>query len=460
MRRTVRRVPLALACVAAIAVVTSGCATLKVGSSGGGPFGTASQGVEICASGPAGENKCPALGNSQQAASSGFRQLLVGAQIPDQVGAPTSITTQAPQSLTFTSSPGYAAELQRLSPAFAGRKWVAWISPAINYDATDTSFDAQHIFVRAVWQLLQGPDGSPYSSGTLTTNWTLGWRNVTTNATAARPVNCGDSLTALKADVPDANDGHGPGVTFCQDATLDMTNQTEDYGVMTPGGGRATGQPGTLVTMPFVLRSGNIAPPASAPFGFPVKVTSTLPGATLAVTPEPLTAPPLNGDATALVAVGIPAGAAPGTYTVTATVDLSRYGAGASRAGTTTLTVLAPPRGGSTVGGGGGTTGGGGRKPSKRKLTTILPKGLPVGTALASGVPVLLGSNVAGPALVRFQQGPRRKPIVSVGKRIRLKAPGPVKVTFRSRKLVKGPFRVSIAVSGKVVKSVSGRLVR
>jgi hypothetical protein len=61
---------------------------------------------------------------------------------------------------------------------------------------------------------------------------------------------------------------------------------------------------------------------------------------------------------------------------------------------------------------------------------------------------------------VRFQQGPRRKPTVSVGKRIRLKVPGPVKVTFRSRKLAKGPYRVTIAVAGKVVKGVSGRLVK
>jgi hypothetical protein len=75
-------------------------------------------------------------------------------------------------------------------------------------------------------------------------------------------------------------------------------------------------------------------------------------------------------------------------------------------------------------------------------------------------VPVLIGSNVAGAAVVRFQQGPKRRPRVSVRKRVRLKAPGPVKVTFRSRKLVKGPFRVTISVAGRAVKTVNGRLVR
>lgn len=67
---------------------------------------------------------------------------------------------------------------------------------------------------------------------------------------------------------------------------------------------------------------------------------------------------------------------------------------------------------------------------------------------------------VAGPALVRFQQGPTRRPTVSVGKRVRLKAPGPVKVTFRSKKLVKGPYRVTISAAGKVVKTVNGRLAK
>ena len=62
--------------------------------------------------------------------------------------------------------------------------------------------------------------------------------------------------------------------------------------------------------------------------------------------------------------------------------------------------------------------------------------------------------------MVRLLQGPAKKPKVSVKKRIRLKAPGPVKVTFRSRKLVKGPYRMTISVSGKVVKTVGGRLAK
>jgi hypothetical protein len=110
-----------------------------------------------------------------------------------------------------------------------------------------------------------------------------------------------------------------------------------------------------------------------------------------------------------------------------------------------------------------GTSGSGGRGGSgkpRRTFATIVPRALTVSAALRNGVPVLIGSNVAGPAVVRFQQGPRRKPTVSLGTRLRLKAPGPVKATFRSRKLTKGPYRVSIAVSGKVVKTITGTLVR
>jgi hypothetical protein len=61
-------------------------------------------------------------GNIGLDATTGFRQLLVGAQIPAGVGAPDTLTSAAPGSISFASSPGYAAELQRLQPAPAGRR--------------------------------------------------------------------------------------------------------------------------------------------------------------------------------------------------------------------------------------------------------------------------------------------------------------------------------------------------
>ncbi|HET6692237.1 MAG TPA: hypothetical protein VFG74_15385 [Miltoncostaeaceae bacterium] len=300
------------------------------------------------------------------------------------------------------------------------------------------------MYLQAAWQLPHAPDGSPYAAATITSNWVVGIRNVTATATAARPVVCGDSLTTAKEDSTDPNPTN-VGWTYCMDSQVDVTSGASDYGIVTSGA-HATGAPGSLVSMPFILRSGNV-PFTTTPAA--TRATSTLPGATLAVTPEAVPQPPLNGDSVATVAVGIPANAAPGVCDITFTAAVAGT---LLRTGVGTLTVVAPTGGGRTAGGGGAR--------AKRKITTILPKGLPVATARAGGVPVLIGSNVAGPAVVRFQQGPKRRPTVSLRKRTRMKAPGPVKVTFRSRKLVKGPFRITVRVRGKVVKTVNGRLVR
>ncbi|MGE0029208.1 MAG: hypothetical protein AB7O78_09115 [Thermoleophilia bacterium] len=430
---------LLVAGVAAIPLL-SGCAILQPGGNGSGGLGTTLPRLSICASGP-GSNQCADKGAINLDATSGLRQLLLGVQIPADVGAPATIVTDPPEAVTFTSSPGYTAELQRLQPAPNGRKWVGWISPALNY-STDNGLP-QRLSLGPAFVLPHAADGSPSTADTLATNWVVGIRNLTSVALPERPVACGDSLTTA---VKDFDHPTQPGFTYCADSQIAMSTPSGfDYGVVATGA-RASGLPGTVVTMPFILRNGRVGS-----FGpIPVRASTTLPGATAAVTPEKLS-PPVLGDASGLVAVGIPAGAAPGTYDVTFTAD---FGGGVTRVGVGKLTVLPLPAGA------GGPAGGGSRTPAKRKLTTILPKGLPIATALASGVPVLLGSNVAGPALVRFQQGPKRKPVVSVGKRIRLKAPGPVKVTFRSRKLVKGPFRVTVSIAGKVVKTAGGRLAK
>jgi hypothetical protein len=440
---------LRLMLIATAGVVTSlasGCAILSFAGSGGS-VGLPRQSVQICASGQTGSYACRDKGNIGLDASSGFRQLLLGVQIPAGVGAPATLTSQAPASLTFASSPGYAAELQRLQPAPAGRQWVGWISPALNYDAANDSFAGQRLLVTADWQLPHEADGSPYRAGQITSDWVVGVRNVTSAATADRPVVCGSSLTAA---VEDVDDPAVPGYAYCLDSAVSVTSGASDLGVVTSGA-RATGSPGSLVTMPFILRSGG-ADRGITPLS--TRATSTLPGATLAVTPQVLPQPPKDGDVTALVAVGIPAGAAPGIYDVTFSASQGPFGPGFVRSGTGRLTVLAVQPAISGSGGRGGT-----RKP-RRTFATIVPKALTVSAARRNGVPVLIGSNVAGPAVVRFQQGPRRKPTVSLGTRLRLKAPGPVKATFRSRKLVTGPYRVSVAVSGKVVKTITGILVR
>lgn len=452
MTRRFRRLAL-VACALTVPLLTSGCAILKFAASGG-VLGSPRQAVIICASGPIGPNsnyKCTEKGNSGLDATTGFRQLLLGVRIPAGVGAPATLVSQSPQSITFTSSPGYAAELQRLDPAPAGQRWVGWISPSLNYDTDTNTVDGQLAFVGADWKLPYAADGSPFSAGTITSHWVVGMRNVTQVATPDRPVACGDSLTTAFKDVDDANQS-SIGFVYCLDSAFDITSGASDLGVVTSGA-RASGAPGSLVTLPFILRSGG-ADGGTTPL--PVEVSTTLAGATATLPQATIRQPPRNGDTTAVVAVGIPAGAAPGTYGVTFTVDIG----GQTRTGVGSLTVLPPPPVTGTGGGAGGGAGGGGGTITARKLTAVLLRGLTVADARAGGLPVLLGSTVAGPALVRLQQGPKKKPTVSIGKRIRLKSPGPVKVTFRSRKLVKGPYRISISVAGKVVKTAGGRLVK
>jgi hypothetical protein len=105
MTRTRRVRLLLIGCAAAIPLLTSGCAILSFGGYGG-TIGSPHQTVVICASGSTGNYPCREKGNLGVDATSGFRQLLLGAQIPADVGAPSSLVSPAPAAVTFSSSPG------------------------------------------------------------------------------------------------------------------------------------------------------------------------------------------------------------------------------------------------------------------------------------------------------------------------------------------------------------------
>ena len=214
----------------------------------------------------------------------------------------------------------------------------------------------------------------------------VGARGVSGSFPATRPVACGTALaTAFDEDPrPTPNDVF----VICEDALSGGALNPRDLGVLATNA-TASGGPAALVSLPFTLR---YAGSATAAANFALTATSTLPGATLAVTPGGL-APASNSDSQALVAVGIPAGAKAGTYDVTLTAKLAT---GQSRSRTGKLTVT----GG---GGGGGTTGGG--TTAKLKLTTFLPKGLSAATARESGIAVLIGATKKATARVKLFQG-------------------------------------------------------
>lgn len=441
-RRPVRLLALASGAVC-VALLGSGCVVFSSASQKVSP-GVLLLTKQVCASGSSG---CASTGFSGLNAGTGIRQILLAIEVPAATAVSPTPTTDVP--LTFFPSPDYAAELERLRPPGAGRKWVGWISAPFSYSTDPTT--PQRIDSAIEVAFPPGPDGAPVASVDSFVDVAAGVRNVTPAGPAGRPVACGDSAETVHADVPDRGDGNGPAATVCRDAQSSVYFRPMDYGVVTSGA-RASGPAGTVASMPFVLRNSGARPETFGPVT--LRATTTLPGATAVPVPGTLS-PGENEDASALVAVGIPAGTAAGVYDVTLTATLK---GGIVRTGVGKLTVSAPTA--VTGSGGGGGTGTGGTTTTTRRLTTVLPKGLTVASARADGLPVLLGSTVAGPALVRLQQGPKKRPTVSIGKRVRLTAPGPVKVTFRSRKLSKGPYRVTISVAGKVVKTVSGRLVK
>jgi hypothetical protein len=319
-------------------------------------------------------------------------------------------------SVTFTESPSYAAELQRLSPAPAGRRWLGFISATQNYDPATGPHTAT---VNLLFRLQRGPDGSPFT-GPFTTDVKVGGRGVGPVAPESRPVSCGPDLRALFAD-PAASGA----VIICEDAGGTASGPVRDLGIL--AGASATAPQGGLANMPFTVR---YAGPPTSQVTFRLSASSSLPGALFAVTPATIVPLPGVVNTTAQVGIGVPANARPGTYDVTLTAAVN----GQTRTSVGTLRVTAAP--GAAAGGA-----------ARLRLTTILPRGLSAAAARRRGIVVLIGATKAGPARVQLFQGRAKKPKAS--KRVRLRVPGPVKVVLKSAKLRKGPYRVVIRADGR-----------
>ena len=372
----------------------------------------------VCASGSTG---CPSLGLSGIPALSGTGQVLVGVSLQDDASLPSSLTSTGPEALTFTRSPSYAAELQRLDPAAPGFRWVGFISAATSYSTTS---GPQSFPLTLRYTLARGADGGPFP-GPLQGKQIFGTRIVSAAAPATRPVVCGPSLQALFDEDPSpASDVW----VICSDYPTGFQMGVQDLGVLS--GARSTGAPGVLAAMPFRLRYTGAANPLA---DFHLSATTGLAGATVAVTPEELT-PKTDSTSSAVVAVGVPNGARPGNYDVTLTAKLAN---GQTRAAAGTLTVLAGP-GGPGVGTG---------VPARLKLTAILPRRLSAKVARRRGIVVLIGATEPGPARVQLFQGHGRRPKASA--RVRLKVPGPTRVVLKSAALRKGRYRVVVAAGGR-----------
>ena len=405
----------AAAALAGVATLASGCAVVSGFMSTGqvNVIGDMEGTANVCASG---STNC-GNGFSGLTAIDGSGQLLVGLRARDDVELPASLPRVGPV-MTFAASPTYTAELQRLSPAATGTRWAGYISPTLTYSTTS---GAQSLSFKIVEALRRGADGSPFK-GPIFTNVVVGARLVTPTAPEGRPVTCGSALTTVNQQ----------DTTICMDGSGGFGDGTRDLGVLAAAA--RTAVPGELASFTFPLRYAGTASPQA---DFALTASSTLPGSLFAVTPDTYL-PPDDGSAQARVAVGVPAGARPGSYDVTLT---ARLGNGQMRSATAKLTVREAPAGGGAAGGAATGTA------ARLRLTTILPHRLSARVARRRGIVVLIGATEGVSARVRLFQGRARKPKAS--KQVRLRAPGPTRVVLKSAKLRKGPYRVVISADGR-----------
>ena len=279
----------------------------------------------------------------------------------------------------------------------------------------------QSATIKLPFKLRRGADGAPFQ-GDLSAVIIGGVRVVSAVAPASRPVVCGPAKNMVYDEVQPPNDATDVWV-ICDDIGFQAGGPTRDLGVL--NGAVASGPPGGVESLPFLVRYAGTATPAA---DFRLTATSELPGAGVAVTPGTLV-PATDSANPVSVAVGIPAGAKPGRYEVTLTARLAN---GQTRAGTGTLTVLPGAAGGPAA---------------RLRLTTVLPRRLSARIARRRGIVVLIGANKGGTARVQLFQGRGKR--AKATKRVRLRVPGPIKVVLKSAALKKGPYRVVIRADGR-----------
>ena len=326
----------ALVALVTIAFALSGCVNIKnVNGVQQDTIGGVNIGVVLCASG---STDCAGNGNSGIAAVSDNTnvplQLLVAYRVSAGAVAPATLRFFDDDGLgpLFTRDAGYTAELQRLAPAPAGQEWFGYLSSAFTYNGVSTVKSAP-ILTRFG---LPGNTGAPFASP-FRLQAVAGFRLVTDSLLATRPVACGASLTTVN-DSGYCVDSPAPA-----DIPSSLSAPTRDLGVK--AGAAQTTAAGQVASLPFTLQFAGATSPT---FLFGLSATTTIPGASAAVTPSSLV-PANNDPTTAIVTVPVPAGTAPGTYPVTLTATLGTQ----TRIATSSIVVPGPPGGP-----GGGTTGG------------------------------------------------------------------------------------------------------
>jgi hypothetical protein len=341
---------------------------------------------------PLGDGTCDAqphqAGFAQGFADEGGVQFFAAFLVPDGAGVPATAAARLPSGFaageaTLTRKPSLDETLEHTRPAPAGRRWVGYISPVLGaaaapderpqdvadglraLAAADAPADgpadgdwsvaadftiargaagglpAPATFAHAVLggmrmaypeAIYDGIDPSAYAPG--------GPDRFGIQLLDSRPVDCQEYRgfpyqQLLGIELGGGDLGLDPSglplipTTLCGRASAGGELALKD---LRGSGGEVSAAPGTTARVPFTLRYAGDAGPT-----FALSATTALPGATATPAPTTLT-PSAPGFQDAAVAVGVPAGTAPGAYAVTLTATV----AGQTRTAQGTLTVVAP----------------------------------------------------------------------------------------------------------------------
>jgi hypothetical protein len=367
---------------------------------------------------PHGDGGCDAdpdqTGFFEGFADDGGLQFFAAFLVPDSAIAPATASAHLPSGFdastaTLTRKPSLDETLEQTRPAPAGQRWVGYISPALGEaaqpeeepsdvaaglaraakaDALPAAGGSGDWTVAADFRFPRGDGGLPSPSsfghavvggvrmaypeaiydgvdpsGLHSAEESFGLQLLDT-----RPVDCQEyrAFPYLQAygQSLDGLDEDESGLPLIPTTACGRTSTGDTLALKDLRGSGATASvaPGQTATVPFTLRYVGDAGPT-----FALTATTAVPGASATPAPTSLT-PAAAGFQDASVAVAVPAGTAPGPYTVT----LSATVAGQTRTAQGTIDVTAPPATSSGAGSGDASVAAAGTKATTKPRSRML----------------------------------------------------------------------------------------
>jgi hypothetical protein len=247
-----------------------------------------------------------------------YGQLLIGYLVPDGTTAPSSFSSTDLGGISFTPNSVYTDWLTTENKATtpAGDEWFGYIS------SEGTITQASEIDVTADFGPPAGSAGSPYSGPFVVPTVEIGEREL------------GSSTSTV---ITDPNSPLDCSANWCGGDTSvnPISVDTRELTTTAPASA-ITVQAGNTATIPFTVA---YAGPSADPFSLSASTSSN---ALVAAPVNQTFAPSGSGNTTEDVSVPVPAGLAPGSYTVT--LNVGSFGSTAA-----TLNVTAPTPTGTTT---------------------------------------------------------------------------------------------------------------